>query len=274
MEKQELESKVGALYIRNNINDLIYWLPRNSGNVDDNYEVLDVMSAAYSNLTQGVHENVNAWCRGESPLLQEVKIPTYYVNGIVAATKSKFLITELDYNYNDRQEPEFIDTYTKARDSVYNVLLDYALFSNNFSPLLSTIDIYKESTLAKKLYKDLHARKEPYPDMIAGDADLVRGRITERNRRIKAVQQGLGQYAIINARQKHRLNAKSELRNQETGLLKTIAIGANFKLLQPRSKAKYRRKIVEKPLEDIMKLPAVPIQLIRQEKTGLSLLED
>ncbi len=122
MEKQELESKVGALYIRNNINDLIYWLPRNSGNVDDNYEVLDVMSAAYSNLTQGVHENVNAWCRGESPLLQEVKIPTYYVNGIVAATKSKFLITELDYNYNDRQEPEFIDTYTKARDSVYNVL--------------------------------------------------------------------------------------------------------------------------------------------------------
>ena len=194
--------------------------------------------------------------------------PTVYINGNVAGTKTEFLLSSHNFANHEKQ-PEYVQQYVKARDAVYEELLQDALKTGDFDPLLSVITTCKEPALARRLMKELHAKKERYPDLIAGDARMVLGRIDATNNRITKVRQNAGSYALATARREFNFSLRHELNDDETGILKAAVLGMKIKFGRPRSKAKWVRMIIEEQLAEIMKLPSVPEQLVARERHGL-----
>lgn len=274
MEKDELEAVFRELDLRQHIrgiDDHFGFVTRPEQT--DLYKVFSVMGRAYEDLAYGIHENVQVWSVGDTPLLRKVITPTVYMNGRVAATKTEFLLCEHNFS-RGQEQPGYIEQYTKARGTVYEELFQYALQTSDLGPLLSVITTYQESDLASRLMRELYARKERYPDMIAGDAESVLRRIDRRNNRIEGIRRCAGQYALAAARREFFDHTRLELNDDETGIFKAVMLGAKIKYGGPRRKSKWTRLLVEDCLREIMKLPSVPEQLIKKEMHGIPITED
>lgn len=274
MEKSEVQDVTARLINRQSVRniDAQFGLTPRVNEEFDRYEVLSVMGEAYEGLTLGIHENVQAWSNDKGQLLQKVVTPTVYINGRVANTKTEFLLSS--HNVGGREKhPDYVETYIKARDAVYEELMSDAMQTDDFEPLLGVIATYKESTLARRLLNELHAKKERYPDMIAGNADMILRRIDSRNSRIEGIKQSSGQYALTKAKREYLYEARRRLNSEETGILKAVALGLKIKFGLPHSKSKWVGILVEEQLHKIINLPTVPEQLIAKEKKGIPLTD-
>ncbi len=240
----------------------------------DLYDLAEIMGTAYEGLAHGIHDNVQAWhaSRGREPLIRKVITPRVYINGSVTQTKIEFLLSS--HNFDGRQkQPDYIESYLKARRAVYEELLQHALNTSDFGPLLSSIGTYEESVLAQRLLNELSARKQRYPDMIIGNANAVLGRIDRSNRRIYRIKQSSQNYASMAARREFRNESYRKLNSDETGIIGALALGAKIKINNPGSKSERLHKFFIDPLSRIAKLQTVPERLIAREIEGLPITD-
>lgn len=225
-------------------------------------DVLDAFAQSYDELAEGIHLNVLAAHDDKAPLICRYNTPVSWINGQVV----KQLIT---YGAEDEEDqPSFIQKYTAVKGAVYSTLLMDAAQSSDFGLLISTIVEYKESGLAERFLRDLAKRKQRHPDAIAGNAQMHLLRIDNGNRRVEALKQSAGNYAVAEQKRRRRSELRHQLYDETTGTLGALAIGMRLKF-GSSSMRESLEQVISTPIANIAALPPVIEQLIARERKGL-----
>lgn len=184
----------------------------------DVLEVIDKFGDSYQELAVGVYENINK------------TVP--YQEGYMFAIGGQSLA--------------FLSQYDVTSKKTFSMLLGHAIASCDYSPLLSTIECYKESGMATRLYNEITQRKKGLPSgYFAGiSVDEVIHQTDRYNIRVDEIHKTAKSYAVSQSR-------RSERR----------------RLFQPSVRKAMKISFYE-PLGRVATYPAVLQQLIKKELQG------